>query len=95
MPTTRIAFAITDRLPGRRFDRDPRRGCNPDRVDPDRFFRGGAAEQLQVVKEFCRPCPVRRACLDWAVDTGQSEGVWGGLTVRQLRAEVRRRGRPS
>lgn len=30
-------------------------------------------------KEFCRPCPVREACLQWAVENDIRHGVWGGM----------------
>ena len=43
-------------------------------------------------KTVCWTCPVRRACLAYALDTGEAFGIWGGLTtieravlVRQLR----------
>lgn len=34
---------------------------------------------------MCRACPVRRECLQWAIDTNQQFGVWGGLTPNQRR----------
>jgi WhiB family transcriptional regulator, redox-sensing transcriptional regulator len=42
---------------------------------------------------ICRACPVRTDCLNFAITTGQSEGVWGGTTPserRNLRREIRR-----
>jgi WhiB family redox-sensing transcriptional regulator len=30
-------------------------------------------------KSFCRDCPVRTACLQYALDTGEKFGIWGGL----------------
>src|ERR1700722_16673953 len=42
---------------------------------------------------ICRACPVRTDCLNFAITTGQSEGVGGGTTPserRQIRREVRR-----
>ncbi len=40
---------------------------------------------------ICNRCPIRRACLDWAV-TNDEQGIWGGTTDRQ-RAAIRRRTR--
>jgi hypothetical protein len=52
-------------------------------TDPDLFFpegRGGAVTTaLKQAKKVCGTCPVRALCLDWAVTTGQTAGVWGGL----------------
>ena len=41
-------------------------------------------------KAVCATCPVAAECLTWAVETNQSEGVWGGHTARERRA-IRRR----
>jgi WhiB family redox-sensing transcriptional regulator len=49
-----------------------------------------AIDQTEEAKAVCRPCPVRQACLAFALDTGQSEGVWGGLSEGERRALVRR-----
>jgi len=52
--------------------------------DADLFFpdgRGAAITvQTEEAKTVCGWCPVKQTCLDWAVATGQSSGVWGGLS---------------
>ncbi|MES9525874.1 WhiB family transcriptional regulator [Streptomyces capoamus] len=64
--------------------------------DPDLFFpigtTGPAQVQTQQAKAVCARCPVREQCLDWALDTSQSIGVWGGTTELERRA-LRRRAR--
>ncbi|MDX2592539.1 MULTISPECIES: WhiB family transcriptional regulator [Streptomyces] len=64
--------------------------------DPDLFFpigtTGPAQVQAQQAKKVCGHCPVREQCLDWALDTGQSIGIWGGTTETERRA-LRRRAR--
>jgi WhiB family redox-sensing transcriptional regulator len=57
-------------------------------TDPDMFFpeKGGSARSA---KRVCASCDVREQCLDYALATGQTEGVWGGLTPRQRRATGR------
>jgi WhiB family redox-sensing transcriptional regulator len=66
-----------------------------DRRD-DLFFptgtTGPAEDQIREAKAICALCPVREDCLEWALDTGQDFGIWGGLTEEERRAI--RRGRP-
>ncbi|MEV4948896.1 WhiB family transcriptional regulator [Streptomyces sp. NPDC053755] len=64
-------------------------------VDPDLFFPVGtgapALIQAEEAKEVCRRCPVRRECLEWAMDDSrQVTGVWGGLTEDERRSLKRR-----
>ncbi|MET7654056.1 MULTISPECIES: WhiB family transcriptional regulator [unclassified Streptomyces] len=62
--------------------------------DPDLFFpigtSGPALLQTEQAKAVCRRCPVREACLDWAMETDQSLGVWGGTSETERRALKRR-----
>lgn len=62
--------------------------------DPDLFFpigtSGPALLQTERAKAVCRRCPVREQCLDWAMDSGQSLGVWGGTSETERRALKRR-----
>ena len=37
-------------------------------------------------KDICRTCPVKRPCLDYAIDIREPHGIWGGLS------EVERKG---
>ncbi len=58
--------------------------------DPELFFpvgaHGPALEQLAAAKAVCGTCPLRTACLDWALETGQEAGVWGGTGEDDRRA---------
>jgi WhiB family redox-sensing transcriptional regulator len=60
------------------------------REDPELFFpvgdTGPAAAQIDVAKAVCGRCPVRDECLQWALETGQEAGVWGGLAERERAA---------
>ncbi|MFJ7175845.1 WhiB family transcriptional regulator [Streptomyces massasporeus] len=63
--------------------------------DPELFFpigtSGPAALQTEQAKAVCRRrCPVQEQCLQWALDTGQSIGVWGGTSENERRALKRR-----
>jgi WhiB family transcriptional regulator, redox-sensing transcriptional regulator len=42
-------------------------------------------------KAICATCPVAEACLEYAIATRQSDGVWGGLTGIERHRLVRRR----
>lgn len=48
--------------------------------DPDRQFPPWNAEAIAAAKAVCAGCSVRRECLQLALATRESEGVWGGLT---------------
>ncbi|MEG9551406.1 WhiB family transcriptional regulator [Streptomyces baarnensis] len=65
--------------------------------DPDLFFpigtTGLAVVQAEEAKTVCRRCPVMERCLDWALESGQDHGVWGGLSEDERRALKRRRAR--
>jgi WhiB family redox-sensing transcriptional regulator len=44
-------------------------------------------------KAICRHCPVITPCLEFAMDTNQKYGIWGGLTDRERASLKRRRAR--
>lgn len=50
--------------------------------EDDNPSKEDAAPALRV----CRSCPVREACLAYAVETQPEHGVWGGKTAREIRA---------
>ncbi|MFI1530841.1 WhiB family transcriptional regulator [Streptomyces griseus] len=62
--------------------------------DPDLFFpigsNGPALLQIEEAKAVCRRCPVMDKCLDWALESGQDSGVWGGLSEDERRSLKRR-----
>ncbi|MFE1028582.1 WhiB family transcriptional regulator [Streptomyces sp. NPDC058818] len=62
--------------------------------DPELFFpignTGPALLQIEEAKAVCRRCPVMERCLQWALESGQEHGVWGG-TDEDERRRIRRR----
>ncbi|XVV39765.1 WhiB family transcriptional regulator (plasmid) [Streptomyces sp. CA-100214] len=65
--------------------------------DPDLFFplgnTGPALLQIQEAKAVCRRCPVMERCLQWALESGQEHGVWGGTHEDERRRMKRRAAR--
>ena len=66
-------------------------------VDPELFFpvgnTGPAVDQIDRAKAVCSHCPVTEYCLQYALDTNQDSGVWGGLSEDERRALKRRAAR--
>jgi WhiB family redox-sensing transcriptional regulator len=71
-------------------------------IRPDLFFPAGTTglevEEIEAAKAVCRSCPVQDSCLQFALETNQEAGIWGGTTeverrrVRRARlADQRRR----
>jgi hypothetical protein len=42
------------------------------------------AAREDVAREVCAACPVRDACLEYALRTGSESGVWAGLTADEI-----------
>jgi WhiB family redox-sensing transcriptional regulator len=70
--------------------------------EPALFFpigtTGPAVEHIEAAIAICSTCPVQESCLQYALETNQESGVWGGFAEddrRRLRkrwlAERRRR----
>lgn len=60
---------------------------------PDLFFPIGATglalDQIDAAKAICDGCVVRMDCLEFALETNQEAGVWGG-TSEEERRDLRR-----
>jgi WhiB family redox-sensing transcriptional regulator len=65
--------------------------------DPELFFpignTGPALIQIDEAKAVCRSCQVIETCLKLAIDSGQDNGVFGGLSEEQRRSLKRRNAR--
>lgn len=59
-------------------------------TDPDLFFpvgtTGHALVQIDRAKQVCGECPVRVECLEFALETNQDSGIWGGTSEEERRA---------
>jgi WhiB family redox-sensing transcriptional regulator len=62
--------------------------------EPELFFpignTGPALMQTEAAKAVCNRCRVIDACLQFALASGQSAGIWGGLTEDERRVLKRR-----
>lgn len=64
--------------------------------DPELFFPDGetgtsARNQLELARRICAGCDVRLQCLEAALSSQASYGMWGGTTAEERRS-MRRRG---
>ena len=74
-------------------------------TDPELFFpigtTGHAIVAIEEAKRLCTECKVIDECLDFALETNQDSGVWGGhseeerLAIRRVRAAEARAARIS
>ena len=63
--------------------------CTPDRAED--FFRERAGSYPLRIFDLCAVCPVRRECLEWALDNDEKWGVWGAKTPSERDAILRNR----
>jgi len=54
--------------------------------DPNFFFPNHGTNEERQNRKFCWPCPVRQDCLNWALETNQKDGIWGGHTEKERKA---------
>ncbi|MET8013486.1 WhiB family transcriptional regulator [Streptomyces sp. NPDC005271] len=60
-------------------------GMNPEDADATFFPLPRDHEAIAEAKELCAACPVRRDCLNFALENVLKEGIWGGLTEAERR----------
>jgi WhiB family redox-sensing transcriptional regulator len=62
-------------------------------IEPDIFYPLDEDDDGEVAKQVCLACPVRQACLEHALTSRETEGVWGGASERERRRMLRHRRR--
>ena len=64
-------------------------------TDPDLFFpvgtTGPALDHIAAAKSVCAGCAVQGPCLEFAIETNQDSGVWGGTSEEERRTLRRQR----
>lgn len=82
-------------LPSTWSNRDWRDGAACRSLGNQIFFpvggEPGAVAQVRQAKAICASCPVRFECLEFALQTAQEDGVWGGHTEDERRSIRRSR----
>lgn len=66
----------------------------PCAADPEAMFPGSLEGDIERAKSYCRRCPVVERCLQWALETGEQYGVYGGLTEAERHTLRQRPARP-
>lgn len=61
-------------------------------LEPSIFYPDDDDDALDA-KEVCAECGVRVACLEFALQAREKQGVWGGATERERRRIIRQRRR--
>ncbi len=61
-------------------------------LEPSIFYPDDNDEALDA-KQVCAECSVRVACLEYALQIREKQGVWGGATERERRRMIRQRRR--
>ena len=62
--------------------------CN---YHPPAVFFPSDGVGVEVAKKICATCPVKDACLEYALDQRVDHGVWGGASERQRRRILKNR----
>jgi WhiB family redox-sensing transcriptional regulator len=58
---------------------------------PSHFERKPEKDRREsVARALCQRCPVREACLDYAITVREPHGIWGGLNELERRRLLRR-----
>jgi WhiB family redox-sensing transcriptional regulator len=64
-------------------------------TDPDLFFPVGttglALDHITAAKSVCATCSVKVPCLEFAIESNQDSGVWGGTSEEERRTLRRHR----
>jgi WhiB family redox-sensing transcriptional regulator len=58
--------------------------------EPSVFFPGDSAG-VEIAQRICKRCPVRVACLEYALAHHIEHGVWGGISERGRRRLAQQR----
>lgn len=61
-----------------------------DTDEPDLWHDRPGSNRTKYALSVCAVCPVRAECLEYAVRKRIGDGIWGGVTEKELRALLRK-----
>jgi WhiB family redox-sensing transcriptional regulator len=61
--------------------------------DPDAMYPGSSDAEIDDAKAVCGNCPVIQQCRQWALETREPFGVWGGMSEAERRGLLRQAAR--
>lgn len=65
------------------------RGVSPNVFFPEKGKGNDYDTKVKEAKAYCQDCKVRTQCLNFAITTGQEDGVWGGTSPEE-RKKIKR-----
>lgn len=54
-------------------------------IETSELFYSYDTKDIRDAKDICDSCPLKRACLEKALDNSEIFGVWGGASYSELR----------
>lgn len=81
-----VSAALTELLPAGGWQQDA--ACRD--AEAELFFSNDDADR-DAALAMCGVCPVRRECLEHALATRESYGIWGGTDEHERKRLLRRR----
>jgi WhiB family redox-sensing transcriptional regulator len=61
------------------------------RFEPPSTFFPSDGVGVETAKRICASCPVKKPCLEYALENRIDHGVWGGTSERQRRRILKQR----
>ena len=49
----------------------------------------GKQNKIRIAKSYCKVCPVKQECLEFAISNEEDYGIWGEMTARERRVHKR------
>jgi WhiB family redox-sensing transcriptional regulator len=82
-----VSEEVVDRPGGGWWDDAACRGLDPT------IFYPVSEEEAEEARAVCQMCEVRVRCLEYALESRERDGVWGGASERDRRRIIRQRRR--
>ena len=74
---------------------DPELFTGPAGIEPEDEPPDERAARIEVARQICAVCPVRRPCLAYALRTRPAAGVWAGFTPEEITGLIAAAARPT